>query len=102
MAGPPKVRAGKGRAWSRGGVPREEVPMEGAPWGSPGGAVGETLGVLLGEPLRKPLKQRVPREVDLWVGGGWSGFMLSLLHPQKMARSTSTCLAGADPYNWDL
>lgn len=88
---------GEGRAWTGGGVPREEVPMEGSPGGSPGGAAGETLGALLGELLRKPLKQEVPGEVEMWVGGGWSGLMLSFPHPQKMARSTSTCLAGADP-----
>lgn len=59
-------------------------------WGNPGG-------IAWGELLRKPLKHRVPREVEEWVGGGWSGLTLSLPHHQKMAKSTSICLAGANP-----
>lgn len=74
------------------GVPREGSPREaleeilGKPWGR-----------CRGELRRKPLRQGVPRKVGLWVGGRWSGLMLSLPHPQKMTKSTSTCLAGADP-----
>lgn len=79
-------------------VPREGAPREGPPKGSPRGDAGETLGAVTGGELqRKPLRQGVPRKVEMWVGGRWSGLMLSLPHLQNMTKSTSTCLAGADP-----
>lgn len=94
-AGPPKVRAGTELGLKRHGVPREGVPRAGAP-GQALEALGKPWGRCLGELLRKPLRQGVPKEVEMWVEGGWSGLVLSLPHPQKMAKSTTTCLAGAD------
>lgn len=95
--GPPKVRVetgwglegemSLGRGVSKEGSPREALEeMLGKPWGR-----------CLGELLRNPLRQEVPRKVKMWVAGRWTGLMLSLPHPQRMTKSTSTCLAGADP-----
>lgn len=75
-----------GRGVPRAGAPGQALEVLGKPWGR-----------CLGELLRKPLRQGVPKEVEMWVGGGWSGLVLSLPHPQKTAKSTSTCRAGADP-----
>lgn len=79
------------------GVPREGVPREGSPREALEEMLGKPWGRCRGELRRKPLRQGVPRKVEMWVGGRWSGLMLSLPHPQKMTKSTSTCLAGADP-----
>lgn len=79
------------------GVPREGVPREGSPRKALEEMLGKPWGRCRGELRRKPLRQGVPRKVEMWVSGRWSGLMLSLPHPQKMTKSTSTCLAGADP-----
>lgn len=95
-AGPPKVRMGTGLGLKGQDVPREGVPRVGAPLGQALEVPGKPWGRCLGELLRKPLRLGVPKGVEVWVGGGWSGLMFSLPHPQKMTKSTSTCLAGVD------
>lgn len=72
--------------------PRRGPP--GKPWrhcrGNPGGIAWG------GTPEETPEAQGPKGGGDV-VGGGWSCLMLSLPHPQRMAKSTSICLAGANP-----
>ena len=80
-AGPPKVRMGTGLGLKGQDVPREGVPRVGVPLGQALEVPGKPWGRCLGELLRKPLRLGVPKGVEVWVGGGWSGLMFSLPHP---------------------